>query len=360
MLKVMIVSVGKLSGGVESYTLILGKMLAENGVEVHYAVRQDAWLDRQLTDAKKVVVNLGNNLFADMRHLKAYVEQYGINIIHCNSNNGLFVSQLIKETSSCRKIGVIHGDVKIDQAHKGALVAGLYEKLETWLVKNTCTRCIAVSESIKNILIDRGVPEAILEVVYTGIVPMAYAKRPDYYAKELKVVTVGNLLPVKNQLALLKAFVAVRRKYPEIVLTCDIYGEGTERTNLEKFIAENKLSHVTLKGFDEEVRNKLNEYQVYVHTSKYESFGISIVEAMEAGCCILTSDAGGVREIIDPDCGIIIDPDNAEDFAEVLYHCSQDRDMLKHYAEKGRERCQNRFYCTTMLERILEIYRKLI
>lgn len=360
MLKVLIVSVGKLSGGVESYTLILGKMLAENGVEVHYAVRRDTWLDRQLTDVKKIVVDLGNNLFADMRHLKAYVEQYGINIVHCNSNNGLFVSQLIKENSSCKKIGVIHGDVKIDQSHKGALAASLYEKLETWLVKNTCTRCIAVSESIKNILIGRGVPKDILEVVYTGIVPMAYAKRPDYYAKELKVVTVGNLLPVKNQIALLKAFVAARRNYPEMVLTCDIYGEGTERNNLEKYIAENKLDYVTLKGFDKEVRNKLNEYQVYVHTSRYESFGISIVEAMDAGCCILTSDAGGVREIIDPDCGMIIDPNNAGDFAEVLYHCNQNRDMLKQYAEKGRERCQNKFYCTTMLERILGIYRKLI
>ena len=360
MLKVLIVSVGKLSGGVESYTLILGRMLAENGVEVHYAVRRDAWLDQQLIDARKVVVDLGKNLFADMRHLKAYVEQQGINIVHCNSNNGLFVSQLIKENASCRKIGVIHGDVKIDQAHKGVLMAGLYEKLETWLVKNTCTRCIAVSESIKKILIDRGVPENILSVVYTGIVPKAYIQMPDYFAEELKIVTVGNLLPVKNQIALLKALAVAKQKYSGMVLTCDIYGEGTERSSLEKYIAENKLDQVTLKGFDKDVRNKLNEYQLYVHTSRYESFGISIVEALDAGCCVLTSDAGGVREIIDLDCGIIIDPDNAEEFAEVLYRCNQNRDMLKQYAEKGRERCQNEFYCTTMLEKILGIYRKLI
>lgn len=360
MLKVLIVSVGKLSGGVESYTLILGKMLTDNGINVHYAVRQGAWLDQQLANEDKIVVNLGRNAFSDMRHLKTYVEEHGINIVHCNSNNGLFVSQLIKETSSCKKIGVIHGDVKLDQAHKGTFSAYIYEKLETWLVRKACTRCIAVSESVKSILTDRGVPEDTIDVVYTGIVPMMYAEEPDYYAKKLKIATVGNLLPVKNQIALLRGLSLVKNKYPEINLSCDIYGEGAERNNLEKYIAENELNNVTLKGFDGEVRNKLSKYQLYIHTSKYESFGISIVEAMNAGCCVLTNDVGGVREIINQDCGIIIDADNAEDFAEKLYHCYINRDLLKMYAHKGKERCQKEFYCTTMIEKVLSIYRKLM
>ena len=96
MIKVLIVSVGKMSGGVESYTLILGKMLTNSGVDVHYAVRQGAWLDKQLTREKKIVVSMGKNILTDMRHLKAYVEEQKINIVQCNSNNGLLVSGFIK------------------------------------------------------------------------------------------------------------------------------------------------------------------------------------------------------------------------------------------------------------------------
>lgn len=360
MFKVLIVSVGKMSGGVESYTLILGKMLTNSGVDVHYAVRQGAWLDKQLTREKKIVVSMGKNILTDMRHLKAYVEEQKINIVQCNSNNGLLVSGFIKETASCKKIGVIHGDVKVDQAHKGVLATYIYEKIETHLIKKACTRCIAVSESIKSILIGRGVPEDKIDVIYTGIVPMEYTESPDYDAKQLKIVTVGNLLPVKNQIAILKALSVLKKKKPQFDFSCDIYGEGVERNHLEQYIAENELSNVSLKGFDKDVRGKLNKYQLYVHTSKYESFGISVVEAMDAGCCVLTSDVGGISEIVDNDCGIFINPDDTADFAEKIYQCGTDRNLLKSYANRGRERCQKEFYCTAMVENIMNIYRKLI
>lgn len=360
MLKVLIVSVGKLSGGVESYTLILGKMLADKGVEVHYAIRKGAWLDSQLTNVRKIVVELGRNSLSDMKKLREYVEVYKINIIHCNSNNGLFVSQLIKENSECKKICVIHGDVKIDQNHKGCIISTLYEKLETWLLKKRCSHCIAVSESIKEILIDRGINKNRITVIYNGIVPFIYDKYPNYYADELKIVTVGNLLPVKNQIVLLQALYIISNKYPEIRYKCDIFGEGPERGNLEKFISEKALINIHLKGFDKQVREKLNEYQIYIHTSKYESFGIAIVEAMNAGCCVITSDVGGVKEIIAQDSGFIVASDDAEAIADYIYYCYKNRDVLMKIAKNGKRRSEIEFTSDVMIDHVMKIYRKLI
>lgn len=130
MLKILIVSVGKLSGGVESYTLTLGKLLENKGYEVHYVLRANSWLDTKINTDKKLRVYMGRHIISDMIALKKYVNECNISIVHCNSNNGLFVSLLVKENNSCKKIGVIHGDVLVDQMSKGKFIANSYCKLE--------------------------------------------------------------------------------------------------------------------------------------------------------------------------------------------------------------------------------------
>lgn len=360
MLKVLIVSVGKLSGGVEKYTLILGKMLKKKGVEVHYAIRRNAWLDSQLINERKVTIEMGKNSFSDMLKLKKYVKENGINIIHCNSNNGLFVCQLIRENCYCKKIGVIHGDVLIDQNHKGCFISKLYERMETWLIKRRCSKCIAVSNSIRNILVERGIPREKIDVVYTGIESIEYKTTPDYNAEVLNICTVGNLLPVKNQILLLSSLSLLNKKYPQVNYSCDVYGEGPERENLERCIETNNLNKVSLKGFDKNVRAKLNNYQIYIHTSKYESFGISIVEAMNAGCCVLANAVGGVNEIINNECGYILENETPDEIVDVLFYCYKNREELKRVAVNGKRRSQNMFSSLSMVNSILDVYNDMV
>lgn len=360
MLKILIVSVGKLCGGIESYTVTLGKLLEDKGFEVHYALRNGSWLNKYITTHRKVVVQFGKHIFSDMKVLKNYVEQNNINIIHCNSNNGLFISQLIKEHDNCRKIGVIHGDTIVDQSHKGALISFIYSKLEIWLVKKKCSHCIAVSKSVKNILINRGIKADKIDIIYTGIEPMFYDCLPNYFEKQLNICTVGNLLPVKNQIKLLEALDIVKKKYPEIEFHCDIYGEGRDRGFLETYIAAHDLSNVTLKGYDNKVRNKLNQYSLYIHPSQYESFGIAILEAMNAGCCVIANAVGGMLEIIKMNTGYLVDCNNAKKLADQIYNCYKKRDEMKAVATAGKKLCENKFYTDCMANEVVNLYIKII
>lgn len=360
MFKILIISVGKLSGGVEKYTLILGQVLASKGIEVHYALREGSWLDNQILNANKITVNLGKYSISDMIKLRDYVRERGINIVHCNSNNGLFISQLIQERSDCKKLAVIHGDVCVDQNHKGFLVSSIYKLLETWLIKQKCSCCVAVSKSIKRILIERGIHEKKIRTVYTGIDPIKYNRMPDFFANELCICTVGNLLPVKNHLLLLESLYLLRSKYPQVKCRCDIYGEGPERKKIEEYIRTKGLNNVSLKGFDENVRYKMNSYQIYIHTSKYESFGISIVEAMNAGCCIIANAVGGVNEILDDDCGFIIKDEDPDVIADCIATCYEDRELLTKISMAGKERFEKVFMSDSMAENLMKIYKELI
>lgn len=59
-----------------------------------------------------------------------------------------------------------------------------------------------------------------------------------------------------------------------------------------------KKNRCSLKGYDKDVRSTLNRYSLYIHPSKYESFGISILEAMNAGCCVLANSVGGIKKLL--------------------------------------------------------------
>ena len=358
MLKILIVSVGKLSGGVESYTLTLGKLLENKGYEVHYVLRANSWLDTKINTDKKLRVYMGRHIISDMIALKKYVNECNISIVHCNSNNGLFVSLLVKENNSCKKIGVIHGDVLVDQMSKGKFIANSYCKLEKWLINRHCSCCIAVSESIRHILVGRGVDNNKLEVVYTGIELKKYDVLPDYYSDTLKICSIGYLRPVKNHMKLLEALNILKQEHPEVKVHCDIYGEGPEREKLKSYIDERNLKNITLKGYSNKVREVLNCYAVYVQPSQYESFGIAVLEAMNAGCCVIVNPVGGMIEIVKDDGGYLTDCNNPGKLAEQLYRCYTNRTELEEKAFSGRKKCEDNFSTTSMTQNITNLYKK--
>ena len=354
-MRILIISVGKMSGGIESYTLTMGKMLSTQGIEIFYALREGSWLDSQIKE-RKIKISMGKSIFSDMRRLAKYAEENKIDLVHCNSNNGLFIGQQIKK----KKVGVIHGDVLVDQAHKGKVVAYLYSKLETWLINHGCDKCISVSESLKDILVSRGVKKEKITVIQNGIEIKKYCNAPDYNKSVLNICSVGNLLPVKNHIKLIEAIKIIKEECPDFSLNCDIYGEGAERSKLEKYILKNHLSFVSLNGYDANVRDKLNDYQLYIHPSLYESFGIAVLEAMNAGCCAIVNPTGGLGDIIVDDCGYRVDCTDGKKIAESIKYCFLHRQEMARIAQKGQERCKTMFSDKNMVGRVIAFYHSVV
>lgn len=358
--KVLIVSVGKLSGGVEKYTLMLKRYLRNEHYELHFAVRENTWLSDNLQSNHILKVRMGKSVILSMLAIKKYVELNDIDIIHCNSNNALFVSLLVNESATRKKIAVIHGDVLIDQENKGKLIQFMYEKLENWLLKNKSSKCVAVSKSLKNILVNRGIPEKKIVVIYNATEPVEYESKPDYYEKQIRICTVGYLLPQKNQMLLLEALDYLKYNEPNIRFSCDIYGEGPERFKLEKYIKDNDLHEVRLMGFDSEVRSKLNQYSLYVQPSKYESFGIAVVEAMNAGCYVIANDVGGMKEIVNKSVGSIIPMTDKKKLANVIKELYFDRILIEHKADAGKRHVDNLFSVKKMVFHYHRLYDKVL
>ncbi|TFJ93049.1 glycosyltransferase [Lentibacillus salicampi] len=81
-----------------------------------------------------------------------------------------------------------------------------------------------------------------------------------------------------------------------------IYGEGEEKAELKKLVAQCKLENIVeFKGKipNESVPDALNEFDVFLGTSDSESFGVAIVEAMACEVPVVVTDADGFKEVVD-------------------------------------------------------------
>ncbi len=112
------------------------------------------------------------------------------------------------------------------------------------------------------------------------------------------LTSIGGLRGDKGYPLLLRAFQQVIKQRPMCRLT--IVGDGPLRTELERLIADLGLEDkAMLAGQSSHVREILSKTDVYVHAGHWESFCLSLAEAMYAGCASVAPHTDVIEEITD-------------------------------------------------------------
>ena len=131
-----------------------------------------------------------------------------------------------------------------------------------------------------------------------------------YVGKRRKaIVAVGRLSQQKNYVMAINAFKRICEEFSEYVL--EIYGEGEEREKLTKLIRDLGLSErVVLKGHIGNVLDKIKDASLYIMTSDYEGMSNALMEAMQLGLPVISTDhsGGGARTLIQDGYNGIISP----------------------------------------------------
>lgn len=155
--------------------------------------------------------------------------------------------------------------------------------------------------------------------------------------KRRRIVSVGRLMPQKNQCLLLEAFAKVREKFPEYTLT--IYGEGPHRQTLEERIARLGLEgQVFLPGSVKDVHERITDADVFVMSSDYEGMPNALIEAMCLGLPVISTAVSGATDLIQSghngllvNCG---DTDALAEAMEQLLGSREKREAFGREAEK--------------------------
>ena len=176
---------------------------------------------------------------------------------------------------------------------------------------------------------------AILHRTDTLVIPLpaldATGAPPTPRPATLSVVAAGRLTEQKGFDDLVRAFALVRRALPQAQLT--ICGEGEERPALEQLIRSYGLEDaVTLVGYVQNIRPYLDRNAIFVLSSRREGYGAVLLEALEAGRYVVTTDCTpAVYDIFDDGvCGKVVPPNNPKALAEGLVEALQNGRDITH------------------------------
>lgn len=171
-----------------------------------------------------------------------------------------------------------------------------------------------VSEELAGIVRDHGVPEARLRRIPNGADTAFWSPGPPD-PEPGRIAAVGRLLPIKGFDLLIEA----AAELPGAHVT--IMGEGEARADLEARIAARGLSgRVTLPGHvaPERMREELRRASLFAMPSRFEGMPLALVEALATGCPAVAARVGGVPEVLTPEAGRIVPPDDAGALRDAL------------------------------------------
>ena len=123
-----------------------------------------------------------------------------------------------------------------------------------------------------------------------------------------------------------------------------IAGEGPDKERLQNLIRINDLEDkVFLEGNvrREALLYTLNDSDVFILNTSFESFSFQVVEAMNAGVPVITTNIGNLAEIIDDDKeGILVEPNNQEQIIAAVKKISEDREFREMIVKNAKEKAK--------------------
>lgn len=203
-----------------------------------------------------------------------------------------------------------------------------------------------------------GLPKNRLHFVPNGVDAAKIARTAGSALKptrnQINVGFVGRMVNQKNPLSFIRAFARARAQRSD--LHAFVVGAGPLEDEMKAFATANDLSGVvTFVGHASFVEN-LNQMDVMVHTSKYESLPYVILEACAVGLPIVAVRNAGTETIFGSEADLVDDCYDDAALAASLLETVATPETLKHAARRSRA-AGDRFSLETMVDSIETLYR---
>lgn len=209
-------------------------------------------------------------------------------------------------------------------------------------------RIIAISESTRCDLVNWGITQEKIRVVYPCALPTC---RPtaDYCATITKfslpdsyILFVGTLEPRKNIPTLLRAFALAKKRgaLPHALVIAGARGWRYE--NIFRTVEELGIKdHVIFLGYvpDEDLPALYSGADLFAFLSLYEGFGLPVLEAMACGTPVLVSNTSALPEVVG-DSGVLVAPNDVEQAATEMLRILTDAELRRELSARGLERAK--------------------
>lgn len=259
------------------------------------------------------------------------------------------------------RLGKKYGIPVVVTEHSSAIISKKLDEQKTSLLKET------VDECQKFICVGNGLKEAVIEYTRTNkdiaVIPNMVDKIFNY--KEEKgsetfyFVSIGNLIQSKRFDLTIQAFAEIFRDNHNVKLT--IIGDGPlkdELKNLAKAQGVEKQVKFTGRMDRNGVARELQKSNVFVLASDYETFGVVYIEAMACGNPVIGTRNGGADDIINDDCGILVDTNDVLQLANAM---KQIYSTYKSYDKKNiANQCDSQYGEKAISTQLKDVYSNIV
>jgi len=242
-----------------------------------------------------------------------------------------------------------------------------------WFIRSTLQRvdtAIVVGECLRSIF-----SGLVREVV---VVPNGTAFDPGRHATTFRKsegtsnVTVGflgNLIKSKGILDLLEASKEVKRHDKNVKFKFAGAWWGQEPDTREialRLIEENCLQDTVefigvVSGKEKERFLLSTDIFVFPTYYEYESFGLVNIEAMAAGCPVISTRVGAIPEVVvDGVTGILVEKQNPQQLADAIIRLVDDPELRQRMGEAGRKRFEEHYTFERCAERLIKVFEQVL
>jgi glycosyltransferase involved in cell wall biosynthesis len=268
------------------------------------------------------------------------------------------------------RVHTFHGHVF--RGYFGNVTTRLVVLAERILARFT-TRIVTVSAGQATELVEtfRVCGRHQLEVIALGLdlqrfAPEAIASlrgtfRREIGAGETPIVTiVGRLVPIKNHPLFLRTAAALTARGYDCTFV--IVGAGEEQLRLRALAHELRIGpRVRFTGWRRDLPQIYADSDVVVLTSDNEGTPVSVIEALAAGCAVVATDVGGVREVLDGGrLGVLCRPGEAACLATAIGHLLDDPVVRGTMGGRGAREMPLRFGVGRLLADMSALYDRLL
>lgn len=331
--------------------------------------------------------------------LKSEIENMGINVYTIEMSRDIDIKNDLRSFLNIKKA---INEIKPDIVHLHSSKAGVLGKLASYLNKVPCIYNAHGWSFSMNVSRKKKKVYALIEK-YTSIFCNKIVNISDYehylankyrIAKNEKMITIYNGISMDKYSNLIadlelkssldipqEGFVigSVARiteakdpkKFIDIAnevckLDDNVYfiwvGDGELRNEIEKLILKYNLnSRVKITGWTNQVEKYISIFDIGILTSKWEGFGLSIIEYMASNKPVIASAVGGITSIIQNRYnGILINDRSTKGFTSAIEELKTKKELREKLINNAKETVKYKFNIKDLVEEHSQLYMKII
>lgn len=307
--------------------------------------------------------------FTVQKTIKEYISKEGFNIVHLHGARANFIVAPIAKQLNIPVITTVHSDYLLDFAGN-PLKWILFTPMNVIALKKL-DYYIAVSNSFKKMLINRGFMPNSIYTVYNGInvdkkislsdkkdFAQKYGFEYDSNKKYICILTRFDRVKAVDVFIKGAAEICKMRNDTEFLIA----GIGNEEKKLKSLVKKlNIESKVHFLGFVNDIYSLLNLSNINTLSSKNESFPYSLLEGALLAKPTVCTNAGGMPDmVIDGETGLLFKNGAYKDFADKCVTLLENPEMANELGENLKKRIYSKFSSKSFAQMNIDAYKSAI